>query len=137
MTHAGHILFFEDCKKQGDILFVSLVRDSFIKGYKRDPILNEHIRLKMVDSLKPVDYVILDQTETYGPEGYMGDIISIIRKLKPDVFVINGDVSYLEERKKKIEREGVKFIILDRYCPEEFEHISTTNIIKKILEQEG
>jgi glycerol-3-phosphate cytidylyltransferase-like family protein len=87
----------------------------------------------MVDSLKPVDYVILDKTETYGPEGYMGDIISIIQKLKPDVFVINDDVSYIDKRKEKIEREGVKFIILERHCPKEFENISTTKIINKIL----
>ncbi len=136
MTHAGHVIFFEDCKEYGDILVVSLVKDSFIKGYKRNSILNEHIRLKMVDSLKPVDYVILDQTETYGPEGYMGDILSIIRKLKPNIFVINSDVSYLEERREKIEREGVKFVILDRHCPEEFEDISTTKIIEKISKKD-
>lgn len=137
VTHAGHVLFLEDCKKQGDVLVVSVVKDSFIKGYKRNPVLNEHVRLKMVDSLKPVDYVVLDQTETYGPEGYMGDIQSIIHELKPDVFVINSDVQYIEERREKIEKMGVKFVVLDRACPEEFEKISTTRIIDKMSRKES
>src|SRR3989338_4598654 len=62
ITHAGHVLFFEDCKTYGDILAVAVGSDAIIrinKGPAR-PVLNEHLRLKMVDSLKPVDYCFID-----------------------------------------------------------------------------
>ena len=134
LTHAGHILFFEDCKKQGDILVVLVGRDSLVKSYKGEerPILNEHIRLKTIDSLKPVDYVILDRREKFKEGEEVEGIKSILPLLKPDIYVINGDVPNIEERKKRLEEFGVKFIVLDRSCPEEFDHISTTKIIKRL-----
>ena len=58
LTHAGHALFLEDAKKQGDILVVGVgddVSTGAMKGRGR-PVLNQHVRLKIVDSLKPVDY---------------------------------------------------------------------------------
>src|SRR5579862_5456895 len=63
LVHAGHALFFEDCKKVGDILVVMIAPDAIIKRDKSEhrPVMNEHLRMKMVDSLKPVDYTILDK----------------------------------------------------------------------------
>ncbi|MBI3623515.1 adenylyltransferase/cytidyltransferase family protein [Candidatus Pacearchaeota archaeon] len=134
LTHAGHILFFEDCKKHGDILVVLVGRDSFIKSYKgKDrPILNEHIRLKTIDSLKPVDYVILDTREKFEEGKEIEGVTSVLPILKPDVYAINGEVPNIEGRKSEVEKLGVKFIVLDRACPKEFENISTTKIIEKI-----
>lgn len=135
LTHAGHILFFEDCKKHGDILVVLVGSDSFVKSYKgkERPILNENVRLKTIDSLKPVDYVILDKNEKFKVGEEIKGIKLILPLLKPDVYAINGDVPNLEGRKKEIEELGVKFIVLERYCPEEFENVSTTKIIEKII----
>ncbi|MEK7074233.1 MAG: adenylyltransferase/cytidyltransferase family protein, partial [Patescibacteria group bacterium] len=63
LTHAGHVLFLEDCKKYGDLLVVAVGNDFNqrvnAKGKGR-PVQNEHLRLKMVSSLKPVDYALLD-----------------------------------------------------------------------------
>ena len=135
ITHAGHILFFEDCKKYGDILVVLVGRDSYVRSYKgkERPILNEHVRLKTIDSLKPVDYVILDKREKFNEGEEIEGVKSILPLLKPDVYIINADVQNIEERRKGVEEFGVKFIALERYCPEEFEDISTTKIIEKIL----
>ena len=60
LIHPGHVLTFEALKKLGDILVVAVGGDkdiAEIKGPTR-PILNEDLRLKMVDSLKPVDYAL-------------------------------------------------------------------------------
>ena len=109
LTHAGHIIFFEDCKKHGDILVVLVGRDSFVKSYKGEerPILNECIRLKTIDSLKPVDYVILDKVEKFEEGEEIKGIKSILPLLKPDVYVVNGDVSNIVGRKREIEKFGV------------------------------
>src|SRR3989344_2336425 len=130
LTHAGHVLFFEDCKKHGEILVVVLGKDRNVKDYKGDkhPIMNEHIRLKMVDSLKPVDYALLD---TY--DAPKEDPAFLINKflfdLKPDVYIVNKDAFNLSYREEMAKKYNTKLIVLERYCPEEFDDISTTKLI--------
>lgn len=133
LTHAGHVLFFEDCKKYGDILVVSVGCDDLIKNYKgkERPILNEIIRLKTVDSFKPVNYCLLDWN--YSSNGTPLDpVLDMMKLLKPDYYVINEDSWGIPLRKEKIKEMEIKLVILDRYCPKEFERISTSKIIEKI-----
>ena len=61
LLHPGHVLFLEDCKKQGDILVVGVGGDSNVKKNKKPgrPIMNHYMRLKLIDSLKQVDYCFL------------------------------------------------------------------------------
>lgn len=134
LTHAGHILFFEDCKKHGDILVVAVGKDSSIKDNKGDkrPILNQYIRLKTIDSLKPVDYCYIDQTSMSGNKLYT--IERAFENLKPDMYVINEDAFDIPYRKELSEKYRVKLIILPRTCPPEFDGISTSKIIQKIKE---
>ena len=129
LTHAGHVLFLEDCKKQGDILVVVLGPDSNIRGYKPGrPILNEHLRLKMVDSLKPVDYALLDIES----DDLIANLVPLFEKLQPDVYVINSDAHNQERRHKLLNGFKTKFVTLERTAPKEFEKISTSKIIEKI-----
>ena len=133
VTHAGHVLFFEDSKKQGDILVVMVGADAVIqrnKGKER-PVVNEHLRLKMVDSLKPVDYVFLDDVLP-GENHPLYIIDLVIEKLKPDVYVINKDAWDIPYRESFSKKHGVSLVILDRTTPPEFDAVSTTKIIKKI-----
>lgn len=132
LTHAGHVLFFEDCKKYGEILIVSVGKDSSIKKNKGEgrPIFNEYIRLKMIDSLKPVDYVYINPISVPGNKLY--SIEHALENLKPDVYVINEDAFDIPYRKELCAKFNVKLTILPRYCPEEFEGISTSKIIEKI-----
>lgn len=137
LTHAGHVLFFEDCKKHGDILVVMLGSDKLIqkaKGGSR-PILNEHLRMKMIDSLKPVDYVFLDYLRPDSPHFlYLLDVV--IEKLKPDAYVINADATNIPYRENFSKKHGVPLVILERQCPPEFDAPSTTKIIEKIRKSE-
>lgn len=99
------------------------------KGKNR-PILNQHIRLRMIDSLRPVDYCFLDESiEKSHP---LGMVEEAFKKLKPDTYVINTDAFDVEYRKKLAEKYGVKMKILKRTAPPEFENISATKIIDKI-----
>lgn len=134
LTHAGHLLFFESCKQYGDILVVGIASDAIRRqerGSSR-PILNEHLRLAMVDGLKHVDYSFL-LTKLALPHEYPHQpLADIFQLLRPDTYVINNEVSGLEDKRTFIESFGVKFIVLPRLCPPEFEKISTTSIIEKI-----
>lgn len=132
LTHVGHVLFFEDCKKYGDILVVGLGSDKLIKKFKgsKRPILNNQLRLKMVDSLKPVDMVFLNESKTTEHPHTVNKVA--FRYLKPDVYIINEDAAEIPYRKIAAKKYGVKLIILPRRCPKKFEKISTTEIINKI-----
>lgn len=133
LTHAGHILFFEDCKKYGDILVVMIGSDKVVrrdKGNKR-PILNEHTRIKLIDSLKPVDYCFLDFI--ISPDTHPLKFIDLaIEKLKPDVYAINEDAWDITYRKDFMNKHKTELVILKRSAPAEFKQISTTGIIEKI-----
>ena len=133
LVHAGHVIFFEDCKKYGDMLVVVLGEDKLLKKYKgsKRPIFNQHIRLKMIDSLKPVDYTTLDTLSQ--ESGHLLQVLELsFASLKPDFYVINEDAFNIEHRKELCKKFGVELIILKRHCPEEFENISTTGIIEKV-----
>lgn len=134
LTHAGHVLFFEDCKKYGDILVVGIGSDKLIKKFKDDkrPILNNQLRLKMVDSLKPVDIVFLNESGTTEHPQAINEVA--FRNLKPDIYVINKDASDIPYRQTMAKKFGVKLMILNRRCPKEFDDISTTKIIEKIMD---
>lgn len=133
LTHAGHVLFFEDCKKYGDILVVGIGSDAVRKIDKQAegrPILNQHLRLKMVSSLKPVDFAFIIK---HLPEEHPLDPLDkVFQKLKPDVYVVNSDASHIPYREEMSKEFNVKLVILERWCPPEFNGISTTKLIDKI-----
>ena len=133
LTHVGHVLFFEDCKKQAEILVVGVGNDELMKTYKGPsrPVLNEHVRLKMVDSLKPVDYVFL-QPGTNPDKILVESLPYTFSNLKPDAYIINEDAFDIATRQNLAKQYNVPLIILPRTCPEEFDAISTTKIIEKI-----
>ncbi|MDP2598523.1 MAG: adenylyltransferase/cytidyltransferase family protein [Candidatus Liptonbacteria bacterium] len=137
LTHAGHVLFFEDAKKHGDVLVVMVGSDKAVRRDKGNtrPVQNEHIRMKMIDSLKPVDYTMTDEDELVPPGKHPLHFVEMVfEKLRPDAYVVNEDAFDIPHRKEFAKKHGVELIILERWCPQEFEKISTSGIIKKIKE---
>lgn len=132
LIHAGHVLFFENCKKYGDILVVGVGNDHILRRNKGKgrPILNQHVRLKMIDSLKPVDYCFLDES---GAKNHPLDIVEGgLKYLKPDIYIINEDASNISYREQLLLKYGIKMKILKRSCPSEFGNISTSDILERI-----
>ncbi len=132
LTHAGHILFLESCKALGDILLVQVASDKSIKVMKgrNRPVFNEHIRIKIVDSLKPVDYCFLDGVGNF--EESLKIQKRVLKEISPYFYAVNDDASDIILRRKLVDRYGVKMVVLKRFCPKEYENISTTKIIRKI-----
>ena len=119
IIHPGHIHLLKESKKIGDILIVGLNSDKSIKLIKGDdrPIVNENDRVKILESIKYVDNILIFEEETP---------INLIKLIVPDVLVKGGD--YL---KKDI--VGSDFILENGGTVKTIsliEGISTTSLIK-------
>ena len=133
LTHPGHVLFFEDCRKHGDVIVVGIGGDRVRREEKGEgrPIFNQHMRLRMVSALKPVDYAfVIRDVESSGH--HLEPIREILEELRPDVYAINDDAFDVPYRRAVTSGLGIELVILKRWCPPEFEQISTTKLIQKI-----
>lgn len=132
LPHAGHVIFFEDCKQLGDVLAVGVGGDEIIRQNKGPgrPIMNEHVRVKLISSLKPVDYCLIDSNS--GEEDSLSFVEFVLDNLRPNVYVVNTDAFDMPRRQELVKKYGVEMTVLKRWAPKEFQEISATNIIKKI-----
>ncbi|MCX6776964.1 MAG: FAD synthase [Candidatus Micrarchaeota archaeon] len=101
ILHMGHYTYLKNARKLGDKLIVVVARDSTIRKFKkREPVLDEESRRKLVESLKFVDSAVL---------GSAGDKYQIIKKMKPDVIALGYDQKQDEDTlKRKLKEMGVK-----------------------------
>lgn len=88
----------------------------------------------MVDALKAVDYTFITELHT-GDRSPLDVLERIFLLLKPDRYIINLDAFSIEYRKELCNQYAVEIIILDRWCPPEFENVSSTSIITKLFNQ--
>lgn len=133
LAHPGHVLFFEDCRKHGDLVVVGIGGDAVRRKEKGEgrPILNQHLRLRMVSALKPVDYAFVIRDPASGSH-HLETVKQVFEALQPDVYAINDDAFDVPYRQAMTDALGIKLVILKRWCPPEFENISTTKLIEKI-----
>jgi rfaE bifunctional protein nucleotidyltransferase chain/domain len=126
LLHVGHINYLETVSRYGDIVVVLLSGDDRVKARKGPsrPIFNESERVHILESLKVVDYVIIDPSRL-SPDKTDPIHAELLNNLQPDYYVTDGpDPRFYELMDKS------KFIILDRLQTEP----STTSIIKRIRE---
>lgn len=57
LVHPGHISHFYSAKKHGDVLFLTLTADEFVKRGPGRPIFNQNIRAETLAALSVSDYV--------------------------------------------------------------------------------
>ena len=126
LLHVGHLNYLENVKEHGDIVVVLLSGDQRVKARKgpKRPIISEGERARILDSLKVVNYVLVDPS-IMRPDETDPIHAEILQKLKPDFYVTDG----LDPRFYNL-MDRSQFIVLDRMDPEP----STTSIIERILE---
>lgn len=78
LVHPGHIIHFEQAKKMGDILVVSVTSAQFVRKGPDRPYFDDEMRMKFLEAIDYIDYVILS-------EGYTVD--DIIKSVRPDFYV--------------------------------------------------
>jgi len=124
IIHPGHIFLLREAHKLGKVVVV-VARDSNVRRFKkREPIIDEKQRLKVIRSIRYVDKAILGNP---GP-----DIFSTILKVKPDIIVLGYDQNVDEEELKKFLKENNLNTEVIRLKKLKGKLYSTTNIIKRI-----
>lgn len=84
LTHAGHYLMFEECKKHCEFLIVGLQNDPSIdRPDKHKPIQTLKERDIQVSACRDVNHIIFYETEE--------DLILLLRSIKPAVRIIGED----------------------------------------------
>ena len=129
ILHGGHISFFEEAKKYGDHLTVCFASDASLMLHKnRKPSLPEAHKRKVISSLRMVDEVVMgDYLEELGL-----DFKQHFLRIKPAVLIVAKGDKYTKEKIALCQETGTEYVMLpDTF---EFENISTTEIIKNIIE---
>jgi rfaE bifunctional protein kinase chain/domain/rfaE bifunctional protein nucleotidyltransferase chain/domain len=97
LLHIGHIRHFEQARKLGDVLVVTLTPDRFVnKGINR-PAFTESLRAEFLASLSCIDYVAINLWPT---------AIETIQMLKPHVFAKGSEFRGLQDTIGHVSRES-------------------------------
>ena len=64
LIHTGHIRHLQEAKKQGDILFVTITADKYVKKGPSRPVFSKMLRAENLSVLSCVDYVGIVASES-------------------------------------------------------------------------
>ena len=78
LVHPGHIIHLQQARQMADILVVSITAAEFVRKGPGRPYFNDEMRLKVLEALECVDYVMLS-------EGYTVD--DIVECVEPDLYI--------------------------------------------------
>lgn len=78
LIHPGHIIHLQQAKQMADILVVSITAAEFVRKGPGRPYFNDEMRLKVLEALECIDYVMLS-------EGYTVD--DIVECVEPDLYI--------------------------------------------------
>ena len=124
LTHNGHFKLYKQARELGDTLYVGVLSDDECENYKRRPILTAEERRDNILNSEYVDKVILNVTNVVTKEfikEHSIDIVAHAHKMDDDDYY---DYQY---------RDAKEMGIFKRL--EYTEGVSTTDIIKRILER--
>jgi len=101
LVHPGIIKHLDEAKGKGDVLVVTVVRDSDVRRGPGRPIFPEEFRAENVAAIQQVDYVCI--VEDVNP-------FECVRRIKPDIFA-KGQAYKARDRKihQKIYEEEKEF----------------------------
>ena len=125
LLHYGHINYFNEAKKNGDILIVSITSDKFVNKGSFRPYFNEKIRAKAISSLEIVDYVIINQSMT---------AVKMIHLLKPNYYVKGPDYRNTKDKNLNLEKNAINKVN-GKIIFTSGKTFSSSNIINKSLEE--
>lgn len=103
LLHVGHVRHFEQAKRLGDILVVTLTPDCYVNKGNGRPAFPEGLRAEVVASLDSVDYVAINRWPS---------ACETIRLLRPNFFVKGDEFKDLKDtiNHVNLEEEAVRMI---------------------------
>lgn len=97
LLHIGHIRLFEQARRMGDVLVVSITPDRFAAKGSQRTIFTETLRAEAVASLNFVDYVTINSWPTAE---------ETLRLIRPDIYAKGSDSKPMSaEAVEEIEKE--------------------------------
>lgn len=123
IIHYGHVHTISKAKELGDALVVSVARDATIRRRKRrEPIVGEKDRVKLLSALRQVDAAIL---------GVKGDIYVTLRRVSPDIVALGYDQYHLEDEiRSEARKRGLKVRVVRLDSP--YPGIKTSRLLKEL-----
>lgn len=129
ILHTGHVSYLEQAKAAGDELVVVVACDSTVRKRKHEPVTPEAMRLRIVQSLKPVDMAVLGKDT--------GDFFETVAEIRPDIIMLGFDQTFDEkELQAQLDERGFSTKVMRATeCSDDLN--GTRRIIKKILDTRG
>ena len=108
LFHIGHVRALQAAKNQGDILFISLGNDAWLRKYKGQgrPIFRQELRAELLASLACVDYVVIAR-ESIANRIDHKKLFSII---KPQYYMLPPNDKALVEKRVFAKQYGAKIV---------------------------
>jgi rfaE bifunctional protein kinase chain/domain/rfaE bifunctional protein nucleotidyltransferase chain/domain len=82
LLHIGHIRHFQEAKKSGQILVVTVTPDRYVNKGPHRPVFTETLRAEAIAALDGVDYVAINRWPT---------AVQAIQLIRPDVYAKGSD----------------------------------------------
>lgn len=131
LLHEGHLELLEFARRQGDHLIVSIAADATLRALKREPIIGEHARWRMVAALRCVEECFIARGEPT-----FRDCFSYLANYRPEVWVIDAQDPHREEKlayaKQLAEDYDLRVVLNHR--PEA--GLTTSGIIARVKERD-
>jgi len=124
LLHIGHLRHFQEAKKMGDVLIITITPDRFVNKGPGRPVFTESLRAEALAMLEFVDYVAINSWPS---------AVEVIQLLKPDLYVKGPDYKDAEKdisggiisEQQAVEAVGGKLVITDDIT------FSSSNILNK------
>ncbi|HEY3788779.1 MAG TPA: PfkB family carbohydrate kinase [Urbifossiella sp.] len=97
LLHIGHVRHFEQARKLGDRLVVTLTPDRFVNKGAGRPAFSEALRAEFLANLSSIDYVAINEWPT---------AVDTIHLLKPNIFAKGSEFRNLQDTIGHVSLEG-------------------------------
>ena len=126
LLHVGHIRHFEQAKKLGDVLIVTVTLDRYVNKGPHRPVFSDDLRAEAIAALDCVDYVAINKWST---------AVETITLLRPDFYVKGSDYTDAEKDRTggiRLEEAAIKSVNGQLVFTDEIS-FSSSNLINRHL----
>ena len=124
LCHYGHLLHLQEARNFCDYLIVSITSDKYVNKESGRPIFNQLERKALIESLKPVNEVIISNSLT---------ALESLEEIKPSIYFKGPDYKFSSDPRFKEEAEFCKSINCNIVITKSQKY-STTDYIKRCKE---
>lgn len=124
ILHGGHVRYLQKARSLGDRLIVGLLTDDGARAYKRQPVMTYRERLEVIEGLRCVDLVVMqDDTDPTATLERLEEV-----GIKIDILVRGTDYKKVPPGSKYVRERGGKVVRI-AYSSD----ISSSEIRERIL----